>query len=109
MSNTHHFIKRILALFLLGVLLLPSLIDLIHQCEIHAHFECNEQKSHLHQSEKNCEICDFNLINFNYELGSRKNLKQPQIFVALNAFYTPVQFYSFNYKSKQLRAPPVIS
>lgn len=109
MINTHHFIKRILAFFLLGVLLLPSSVDVIHHCEIHVHFECNEQKAHLHQSEKNCEICDFNLINFNYELGNRENLKQPQIFVALNPFYTPVQFYSFTHNSKQLRAPPVMS
>ena len=85
----NHFIKRVLALFLLGVLLLPSSLDVIHRCELHDHFECNEQKAHLHQSEKNCEICDFNLINFNCELGNRENSKKPQIFVALNAFLHP--------------------
>ena len=109
MNNKHHFIKRILALFLLGVLLLPSSLDVIHHCEIHVHFECNKQKAHLHQSEINCEICDFNLINFNYELVNRENLKQLQIFVALNAFYNPDQFYLFTHNSKQLRAPPVMS
>ncbi len=109
MIKTHHFIKRILALFLLGILLLPSLVDVIHHCKIHVHFECNEQKAHLHQSETNCEICDYNLLNFNYELGNRENLEQPQIFVALNAFYTPLQFHSFLHQSTQLRAPPVMS
>ncbi|MAR98356.1 MAG: hypothetical protein CMP80_04390 [Formosa sp.] len=109
MNNNQHFIKRILALFLLGILLLPSLVNIIHHCEIHAHFECNEQKAHLHQSETNCEICDFNLLNFNYELGNRENLEKPQIFEALNTFYTPLQFHSFLHQSIQLRAPPVMS
>lgn len=109
MINTYNFIKRILALFLLGILLLPSLVDVIHHCEIHAHFECNEQKAHLHQSETNCEICDYNLLNFNYELGNHENLEQPQIFVAFNASYIPLQFHSFLHQSKQLRAPPVMS
>jgi hypothetical protein len=109
MNNNHHFIKRILALFLLGILLLPSLVDAIHQCEIHAHFECDEQKAHLHQSEINCELCEYNLLNFNYELGNRENLEQPRIFAALNAFYTSLKFHSFLHQITQLRAPPVMS
>ena len=109
MNNKHHFIKRISALFLLVVLLLPSLVDLIHHCEIHAHFECNEQNAHLHQSETDCEICDYNLLNFNYDLRNSENLEQPRIFVALNTFYTPLQFHSFLNQITQLRAPPVMS
>ena len=109
MATKNKNIKRILALFLWSVLLFPSLLNVIHHCEMHVHFECNEQKAHLHQSETNCGICDYNLLNFNYELGNRENLEQPQIFVALNAFYTPLQFHSFLHQSTQLRAPPVMS
>ena len=109
MNNNQHFIKRILALFLLGILLLPSLVNIIHHCEIHAHFECNEQKAHLHQSETNCEICDFNLLNFNYDLKKCHSLEQSEIFTASDSFYSSLQFHSFLNQSIQLRAPPVMS
>jgi hypothetical protein len=105
MKNT----KCILALFLWAVLLFPSLLNVIHQCELHDHFECDEQKVHIHQSEIDCKICDFNLLNFDYELGNFENLEQPEIFAALNPFYTPLEFHSFLHQSTQLRAPPVIS
>ncbi len=109
MIHKNKLTKRILALFLCGILFFPSLLNTTHHCDRDAHFECNEQKAHLHQSETNCEICDYNLINFNYELGNHENLEQPQIFVAFNAFYIPIQFHSFLHQSKQLRAPPVMS
>ena len=102
-------IKRILALFFWGVLLFPSFLNVIHQCQLHDHFECNEQKAHLHQSITDCDICDFNLLNFNYDLDKCDNLEQPEIFVTLNAFYkAPVLRSSLNL-STQLRAPPVMS
>ncbi len=104
MKNT----KRILALFLWAVLLFPSLLNVIHHCEIHAHFECDEQKVHLHQSEINCELCEYNLLNFNYELVNSENSEQQLIFVALNSSYTPLKFHSFLNQITQLRAPPVI-
>jgi len=105
MKNT----KRILALFLWAVLLFPSLLNVIHQCELHDHFECDEQKVHLHQSEIDCKICDYNLLNFDFDLGNCENLEHPEIFATLNAFYkAPVLHSSLN-QSTQLRAPPVMS
>ncbi len=102
-------IKRIIALFLWGVLLFPSLLDVIHHCETHVHFECSEQKAHLHQLVTDCDICDFNLLNFNYDLDNRDKLDQPEIFINLNAFYkAPLLLSSLN-QSTQLRAPPVMS
>ena len=109
MKNSTQLSKRILAFFLWLVLLFPSLLNLVHHCEIHAHLECNEQKAHLHQFNNDCEICDYNLLNLNYDLRNIKNFEQPQIFTTLNAFYTPLQFHSFLQKSIQLRAPPMIS
>ena len=109
MNKKYNFIKRILALFLLGILLLPSLVNIIHHCEIHAHFECNEQKAHLHQSITDCDICDFNLLNFSYDLDNCDNLEQPEIFTTLNAFYNAPVIYSPLNQSIQLRAPPVMS
>ena len=102
-------IKRILALFLLGVLLFPSLLNAIHQCEIHLHSECSEQKAHLHQLDTDCDICHFNLLNFSYDLYSCDILEHPEIFATLNDFYkAPVLHSSLN-QSIQLRAPPVMS
>tara|TARA_Y100000385_G_scaffold147208_1_gene152796 strand:+ start:265 stop:633 length:369 start_codon:yes stop_codon:yes gene_type:complete len=102
-------IKRILALFFWGVLLFPSFLNIVHQCQLHDHFECNEQKAHLHQSITDCDICDFNLLNFSYDLESCDNLEQPKIFTTLNASYkAPVLRSSLN-QSTQLRAPPVMS
>jgi hypothetical protein len=102
-------IKRILALFLLGALLFPSLLNAIHHCETHLHSECSEQKAHLHQLDTDCDICDFNLLNFSYDLDSCDNLEHPEIFATLNAFYkVPVLHSSLN-QSTQLRAPPVMS
>ena len=105
MKNT----KRILALFLWAVLLFPSLLNVIHQCELHDHFECDEQKVHLHQSEIDCKICDYNLLNFDFDLGNCENLEQPEIFAASDSFYSSLQFHSFLHLSTQLRAPPVKS
>ena len=100
-------IKRILALFLWAVLVFPSLLNIIHHCDMHIHLECNEQKEHFHQYEKDCEICDFNLLNFNYDLKKCHSLEQSEIFTASDSFYSSLQFYSFLNQSIQLRAPPI--
>ena len=109
MVSKNKYIKHILALFFVGVLLLPSLLDVIHHCDTHVHSKCNEQKAHVHQSVTDCEICDFNLLDVNYKFTNNENSEQTQIFAALNPFYTPIESHSFLHQSTQLRAPPVIS
>ncbi len=107
MKHKNQLSKRILALFLWAILIFPSLLNIIHHCDMHIHLECNEQKEHFHQYEIDCEICDFNLLNFNYDLKKCHSLEQSEIFTASDSFYSSLQFHSFLNQSIQLRAPPV--
>ena len=109
MRKEYNIRKRVLALFLWLVLISPSVFNFIHQIESHNHFECSENKAHIHVLNSECQSCDFNLLTFNYELYKYSDLIKFS-FSKTKDFDTnlvKVKFYNNNYK--QLRAPPLLS
>lgn len=101
--------KTIASVLLLLALLLPTAIQFSHMIEGHEGDSCNVQSTHIHKSEKNCEICDFQLISINYDIAKYPDLLLPQISVKLTSDFTPLQFYYPTLTNTQLRAPPVTS
>ena len=101
--------KNFAALLLLLALILPTALQFSHMIEGHEGDTCNEQSTHIHKSEKNCEVCDFHLTSINYDLANYPDLLLTQISVKLSTDFAPVQFYYPTPTNKQLRAPPVTS
>ena len=109
MRKQHHIKKRVLALLLWLVLITPSVFTFIHQFESHDHFDCSENKSHIHVLSSECQSCDFNLLTFNYFIYEYSELIKFS-FSKTKGFdtnFVKVKFYNYNYK--QLRAPPLMS
>ena len=94
---------------LMGVLSLPSIINLFHQCDSHNSIDFKENKAHLHHLQTECEVCDFNLLTFNYKINEVPNLEKKEIFVVPDNFFVDNYFHSFSLKYTQLRAPPMFS
>lgn len=109
LKNNNQHTKCILALLLLGVLTFPSIFDLVHQCDSHKSTNCKENKSHLHQLQKGCEVCDFTLLTFDYRINNVPNLEKNEIFVIQDNFFVDTYFHSFYLNYTQLRAPPMFS
>ena len=109
LKNNKQNIKCILALVLWGVLAFPSILDLIHQCDSHSPIDCKENKAHLHPLQTQCEVCDFNLLTFDYKINEVPTLGKNRIFVILDNFFVDTYFHSFSLNYTQLRAPPMFS
>ncbi len=109
MRKQHIDKKPVLALLLWLVLISPSVFNFIHQFESHNHFECSENKAHIHVLSSECQSCDFNLLTFNYELYEYSELIKFSLSKAkdFNISLSKVKFYNYNHK--QLRAPPSLS
>mgnify|MGYP001238442602 FL=1 len=109
MRKKHHTKKRVLALLLWLVLISPSVFNFIHQFESHDHFDCSENKSHIHVLSSECQSCDFNLLTLNYELYEYSELINPSFSKTKEYGTNFVKFKFYNYNYKQLRAPPLLS
>jgi len=57
---------RITSAFLLVLLCLPILSQAAHAFEDHDHPVCNEVKTHLHELEPECSVCDFHFVPFSF-------------------------------------------
>ncbi|MFT5078521.1 MAG: hypothetical protein ACI825_001162 [Planctomycetota bacterium] len=101
--------KNIVALLLFVALMLPSAVQFIHMFEAHEHIACTENATHIHESVRECDICDFHLALFNYDIDIYPNLLLPKIPVKVEANFTSLQFHSFQITNTQLRAPPIFS
>ena len=101
--------KNIAALLLLLAILLPTGIQVSHMIEGHEGVTCNDQITHIHKSEKTCEICAFHLTSFSYDIASYPDLLSTQISVKVSTTYAPLQLYFSTLTSNQLRGPPVFS
>ena len=109
MKNNNQNIKCILALLLLGVLTFPSILNLVHQCDSHKSINYKENQAHLYQLQNGCEICDFNLLTFNYKINDIQDPEKKELFLTPNNFFVDTYFYSFSLDYTQLRAPPMFS
>jgi hypothetical protein len=101
--------KNIVALLLFVALVLPTAVQFIHMLEGHEHIACTENVTHIHESVTECDICDFHLALFNYDITKYPDLLLPKILVKAEANFTSLQFHSFQITNTQLRAPPIFS
>ena len=101
--------KNIAAVLLLLALILPTAIQFSHMVEGHEDISCNIQSSHIHKSEKTCEVCAFHHTSISYDIAKYPDLVFTQISVKVSTNYTPTQLYFSTLTNKQLRGPPVFS
>ncbi len=101
--------KNIVALLLFAAIMLPTAVQFFHVFEDHEHIVCNEKSTHIHESISKCDICDFHLASFNYDLAKYPDLELPKIPVKNDVNFASLQFHSFKTTNTQLRAPPVFS
>lgn len=101
--------KKAAAIVLFALLIFPTIFNFVHHFEDHIHIECSENKTHIHQSVSECDICDFNLLSFNYHINDCEDFELTEIPVTLNVSLEPLQLHSFTTTNTQLRAPPFFS
>ena len=101
--------KNIAAFLLLLAIMLPTAIQFSHMIEGHEGIACNDQSTHIHQSEKICEICAFHLTSFSYDIAKYPDLQLVHISVKVSTTYTSLQLYFSTLTNNQLRGPPVFS
>lgn len=109
MEDKNQNVKSIKAIFLWILFVTPTIVNLIHHCDSHGHSGCKEIKAHLHQTQKDCEVCDFNLLTFHYTISKLPHFEHDEIFVVLDNFFVFTNFHSFSFEDTQLRAPPIFS
>ena len=102
-------LNKLTAILLFAVLMFPTVFNFLHHFGEHQHIECSENKSHIHQSISNCDVCDFNLLSFNYDINIVPEIKTIEIYKEVNTIFNSLKFHSFNITYKQLRAPPIFS
>ena len=105
----NQFGKNTAALLLLLALILPTAIQFSHFIEGHESDICYDHSNHIHQTKKNCEVCDFHLTSINYDITKYPDLLLTQISVRLTSDFTPLQYHYPTLTNKQLRAPPITS
>ena len=101
--------KNILALLLFVALMLPTAVQCFHMFEGHKHITCTENTTHIHKSVTECDICDFHLASFNYDLAQFPDLGLPKIPEKVDLDFNSLQLHSFKITNTQLRAPPFLS
>ena len=101
--------KSVAAVLLLLAIMLPSAVQFSHMIEGHEGVPCNDQSTHIHITEKTCEICAFQLTSISYDIVKYPDLLLTQISVKVSTIFTPLQFHHTTLTNKQLRAPPVFS
>lgn len=108
-KNSKNIKKKATAIVLFVLLVFPTIFNFVHHFENHIHIECSENKTHIHQSFSECDICDFNLLSFNYHINNYVGFEPTEIPVTLNVRFEPLQLHSFTTTNTQLRAPPFFS
>lgn len=101
--------KNLAALVLFAALMLPTAVQFFHMFEGHEHVACLEQKTHLHESIVKCEIVNFHLASFNYDIAEYPELAIPTIPVKVETNFASLQFHSFKITNTKLRGPPIFS
>ncbi len=101
--------KNVITLLLFAALMLPTAIQFFDMFEDHEHIACTEKTTHIHKSIASCDVCDFHLVSFNYDVFKYPDLLLPNIPIKVDANFASLQFHSFKITNTQLRAPPVFS
>ncbi|MGB5647231.1 MAG: hypothetical protein WBM55_08920 [Muriicola sp.] len=106
-KNTINYGILVTALFLFGVLLLPSLTTIHHALTHHTSIVCNSDIStHFHESEFNCDFQDIVLVKFYYPTLSSMDFSISQQEGELHHVYS-VPALTTQRRYFSLRAPPL--
>jgi len=109
MSKTKNILKIIISIALTVIILFPLVTQFFHVLEGNQHIVCTDNSTHLHKSESDCNICDFNYTPFIYEpLPELVNKTSIEFNTKIKNSYNYLYFSKYNL-SKKLRAPPYYS
>ena len=103
-----HIVYRIVTLFLVFTLIVPSFVKLAHAFDDHKHEVCETpQKLHFHDFELDCEFYKFKL---NKHFLST-NVLEESITISIDSELLDSEYLHYNYNlplCKYLRGPPVL-
>ena len=89
--------------------MMPSLVQAGHNIfEEHEHISCNEVKTHLHEADVDCSLCDFHFSSFDYEPELTVELLPNITILTSEDHYSSSAFNTLQH-TYFLRGPPVIS
>ncbi|MFH6602466.1 hypothetical protein ACEZ3G_03185 [Maribacter algicola] len=98
----------IAALMLLAALMLPTTVQFFHivDGESHEQVECKDQSTHIHQGVPDCQVCQFHLASFNYDLARYSDFTPTIVPSRVENQFRVLRLHSFKVTNTQLRAPP---
>ena len=64
MKDGKRIAKLFAAAWLFMALMVPTVIQFAHLFDVHEHLTCTDQKSHVHQTQVECELCSVHLSAF---------------------------------------------
>ncbi|QNJ98645.1 hypothetical protein [Constantimarinum furrinae] len=108
MTQNEKINKLFITFFLIGILLFPSAVQVIHSVEGHEHNVCSDFSTHVHENKTDCELCHFHYAPFEYRFSAITEGVEIFTITALDSNY---QFLSGNFTAPNtpLRGPPVLS
>ncbi len=99
--------RSLASLLMVFALLWPSAIQLAHTLEGHDHPTCNEFKTHIHDEQLECSLCDFQVSVFDFSPESTRYL-DPSIENYKSDFRNTEICYLFFSGFNSLRGPPYL-
>ncbi|MAC86358.1 MAG: hypothetical protein CMC94_05370 [Flavobacteriales bacterium] len=102
-------IKTLISVLLLFAILLPSAVKFTHMLEGHECITHKDNFTQIHESEKSCNICDFNFTPFSYNFVQYTDLATTQFYSVELISFRRLIIQNYSSSNKQLRAPPIYS
>lgn len=104
------FVRKYISLFLLIIVLIPSVIQVSHVLaeEHHEAEVClSKDEHHYHEQEIECELCTFNINEFSYDTYTEVREVSIHEIIKVNHYY--YYFKSKFHSSVSLRGPPSLT
>lgn len=99
-------IKTLISVLLLFAIFLPSAVKFTHMLEGHECITHKDNFTQIHESEKICNICDFNFTPFSYNFVEYIDLGTTQFYPVELISFSRLIIQNYSSSNKQLRAPP---
>ena len=106
MFEQNIFVK-FFSLMLVVILLFPSAIQLAHTEDSHDHPVCTDFSTHMHETELDCSLCDFQVSIFAFDTEKPgQDLLNSQNFRQIHS--APKSLYLISSETTSLRGPPLL-
>lgn len=99
-------VKFLSASVLFIALMLPTIIQFVHVFDVHEHFICTDQESHVHQTPTKCEICTIQFVPFDSNLPKYSEILPPGYDFLQAEDLPTLHIDLLNFNSNPLRGPP---